>query len=78
MKACGQRLKGIGMKQKCPVCNGCASSRTIGAGRYIYCEFCDKYFSVEIGGYTEVPEIEIVKRIREDATDDGKTKNDLH
>lgn len=66
------------MRQKCPRCKGCATSRTIGHYRVVYCDFCEKYFDVAPNGYVEVPESEILERILEDARTNGKTENDIH
>jgi hypothetical protein len=63
------------MKQKCPRCKGCATSRPIGAFRYIYCDFCDKYFRVDLGGYTEVDESDLVERIIDNVESDRKTED---
>ena len=42
--------------KKCPNCNGCTKTVWIDNKVYKYCEFCNKYFAVELNGNSvEVP-----------------------
>jgi len=43
------------MSRKCPICNGCSKKKHINGRAYIYCDFCDQWFILELGkGYIKV------------------------